>query len=103
MHEAVQTVLTFLGMAGLCLLLERVWPQDAAAPRWRSDSFTDVLYFALRVALSAGLALGTGLAGAALPDQGPSLVASLPFAVQLLAFLFLSDFIQYWAHLIMHR
>ncbi len=103
MNEAAQTVLTFVAMGGLCVLLERLWPQDPAAPRWRTDSLTDVLYFALRIALSAGLALATGLAGNSLPEQGPSWVATLPLAVQVVAVLFLSDFIQYWAHMAMHR
>ncbi|HKB02697.1 MAG TPA: sterol desaturase family protein [Gemmataceae bacterium] len=102
MTEAAQIVITFLGMAVLCVLLERVWPLEAGQ-NWRSDSFTDVLYLGLRIALSAGLALGTGFAGATLPDHGPSLVGSFPFVTQLVLFLFLSDFVQYWAHRLMHR
>ncbi len=102
MNEAVQIVLTFLAMAVLCGLLERVWPEDASTSGWRVDTYTDVLYFALRILLSAGLALVTALAGTTLPHHGSSAVGELPFAGQLILFLFLSDFIQYWMHRGMH-
>lgn len=102
MNESIQIVLTFLGMAALCGLLERVWPADRPVLRWRTDGFTDVLYFALRILLSAGLALTTSVAGTTLPDLGPSTVGALPFAVQLVLFLVLSDLIQYWTHRMMH-
>ena len=103
MFEVVQTVLTFVLMGSLCTLLERLWPQDPAAPKWRSDSMTDVLYFLLRILLSVMLAVATAIAGSTLPPKTPTAAGSLPFAVQLIAVLFLADFIQYWTHLAMHQ
>lgn len=104
MPEALQVVLTFAGMAALCAALERVWPFQPDAPRWRPDAGTDVWYNAIRVVLSAGLALATGAAGASLPGRGPSPVGSLglPLWAEVLAFLFLADLIQYWSHWVMH-
>jgi sterol desaturase/sphingolipid hydroxylase (fatty acid hydroxylase superfamily) len=103
MHPATQTILTFLLMGVLCAVLERLWPQEPDAPRWRNDSSTDVLYNLLRLFLSVMLALATGFAGTTLPAQASTLSDSLPFGVQLLVVLFLSDFIQYWIHLLMHH
>jgi len=103
MHDVIQIILTFLLMGAFCTLLERLWPHDPGAPAWRSDSFTDVLYFLLRIGLSLALALATAVAGRSLPAREPLPAGSLPFVVQLLAVLFLSDFIQYWAHLVMHQ
>lgn len=103
MNEIVQTVLTFVLMGGLCTLLERLWPHDPAAPRWRSDSATDVLYFLLRIALSVLLAVATAIVGGTLPATAPTGAGALPFWVQLVAVLFLSDFIQYWAHRALHQ
>ena len=103
MNEVVQTVLTFVLMGALCTLLERLWPQDPTAPRWRSDSWTDVFYFLLRIALSVMLAVATAIAGGSLPGKPASGVGALPFAVQLIAVLFLSDFIQYWTHRAFHQ
>lgn len=104
MADALQVVLTFAGMAALCALLERVWPFQEGAPRWRPDAGTDVWYNAIRVALSAGLAVATGAAGASLPDRGPSPVGrvGLPLWAEVVAFLFLADLIQYWCHWLMH-
>lgn len=101
MYELLQTTITFLVMGALCSLLERLWPYNVG--KWRPDTFTDVTYFAIRIALSASLAVATGVAGQSLPEREQSLIGSSPFAVQLVGYLFLSDFIQYWTHAIMHR
>lgn len=104
MAEVVQVVGTFAAMAALCTLLEKLWPLTPAAPRWRPGSRTDVWYNVIRVVLSAAAAVATGAAAATLPEHAapPAPVGRLPFAAQLVLFLFLSDLIQYWSHRWMH-
>ncbi len=103
MLDLAVTVGGFLVMGLLCLLLERVWPVDQDQPVWRADSMTDVLYFLLRIGLSAVLVLAMGLTGSHLPQQGKTIVGSQPIWLQVFQVMFLSDLIQYWSHRIMHE
>jgi sterol desaturase/sphingolipid hydroxylase (fatty acid hydroxylase superfamily) len=63
----------------------------------------DVIYFLIRIGLSALLVLMTALTGKALPRQEFSLVSHQPIWLQALEFLLLTDLITYWVHRLEHE
>jgi sterol desaturase/sphingolipid hydroxylase (fatty acid hydroxylase superfamily) len=102
MNDLLVAVAGFFIMGLLCSCLERLWPEDGSQPRWRSDSGTDVIYFAIRVALSGLLVLTTAKTGESLPDRA-GLVSGHPLWLQVIEFLMVSDLVAYWVHRIEHE
>jgi sterol desaturase/sphingolipid hydroxylase (fatty acid hydroxylase superfamily) len=103
MAELVPALACFLVMGALCAALESLWPEDRLQPRWRADSWTDVSYFLLRVALSIVLFVLMGCLAGKVSTQGRALVASQPLWFQVGAVLVLTDLLSYWVHRLMHR
>ena len=103
MGEVLQTVGAFGVMGALCWYLERLWPEDHFQPRWRRDSMTDVIYFSLRILLSAIVIGALAITGFNLPGKSETpTLGSQPLWLQATVVLFLSDLIFYWVHRIMH-
>jgi sterol desaturase/sphingolipid hydroxylase (fatty acid hydroxylase superfamily) len=102
MNDLVLSFGGFVAMGAVCTLLERLWPDRADQPAWRSDSWTDVGYFALRMLLSGVLVLITGLIGTSLPSRTPVLAGTWPFAWQVVCVLLLTDLLSYWVHRLHH-
>ena len=103
MGEVLQTVGAFGVMGALCWYLERLWPEDHFQPRWRRDSMTDVIYFSLRILLSAIVIGALAITGFNLPGKSETpTLGSQPLWLQAIVVLFLSDLIFYWVHRIMH-
>jgi sterol desaturase/sphingolipid hydroxylase (fatty acid hydroxylase superfamily) len=102
MNDLVLSFGGFVAMGAICTLLERLWPERADQPAWRTDSWTDVGYFTLRMALSGILVVITGLIGTSLPGRTPVLAGTWPFGLQLLCVLLLTDLLSYWVHRLHH-
>src|SRR5438477_96707 len=82
-----------LGLGGLLLVISLRAPGLFAVPELRGFQGSSWLRLALHVLLLAVLPL-TGIR---------AWVRSLPFAIQLLAIMFLTDLMQYWVHRAIHR
>jgi sterol desaturase/sphingolipid hydroxylase (fatty acid hydroxylase superfamily) len=102
MNDLVLSFGGFVAMGAVCTLLERLWPERDDQPAWRTDSWTDVGYFALRMLLSGILVVVTGLIGTSLPGRTPVLAGTWPFGLQLLCVLLLTDLLSYWVHRLHH-
>jgi sterol desaturase/sphingolipid hydroxylase (fatty acid hydroxylase superfamily) len=102
MNDLIVAVGGFVIMGLLCALLERLWPEDGTQPAWRADSGTDVIYFLIRVGLSAVLVLASAATGGSIPERaGP--VSSQPTWLQVIEFLLVTDLVSYWVHRIEHE
>lgn len=99
-----------LALSGLMLApLERLWPhirqQRLFRPEWQVD-LTYFLVSSMLVQVVAFVTFGPSrlvLAHSAGLDGVRVAIAGLPFAVQLLAIMLLTDLIQYWLHRAFHR
>ncbi len=100
--ELVITLIGFIAMGAACTLLERIWPADAAQPRWRSDSWIDAFYLGLRVFLSIALTLITVVTGRSLIAPADTFLTRQPVWLQAIEILLLSDLISYWVHRLLH-
>lgn len=103
MSEFFLTLAGFVAMGSLCIILEQLWPEVPEQPAWRKDSWIDVSYLLLRIALSALLAGGTGLIGVSLPARQTFLAGHLPLGLQVIAVLLLTDLLAYWVHRLLHH
>lgn len=106
-HSAVgRTLLPFAVLMVLFWVLESLWPEDQAQPRWRKDSLTDLCYWFLGygVRFFGGIAalIAIVLTARLLPRTGPDLVADQPLWTQTLEILLLGDLIEYWMHRFFH-
>ena len=100
--ELIITLTGFIAMGAACTLLERIWPADAAQPRWRSDSWIDAFYLGLRVFLSIALTLITVVTGRSLIAPADTFLTRQPVWLQAIEILLLSDLISYWVHRLLH-
>jgi sterol desaturase/sphingolipid hydroxylase (fatty acid hydroxylase superfamily) len=100
--ELVITLVGFVAMGALCTVLERVWPEDAAQARWRSDSWIDAFYTGLRISLTIAMTLITVLVGGSLPAPAEGALTRQPVWLQAIEILLLSDLISYWIHRLLH-
>jgi sterol desaturase/sphingolipid hydroxylase (fatty acid hydroxylase superfamily) len=103
MSELLLTLGGFVVMGLCCIWLERVWPENPQQQAWRLDSWIDVTYLALRIALSILLVGITLMVGGSLPERTPYLAGRLPFGLQLILVALLLDFFSYWVHRLHHH
>ncbi|MGH2363618.1 MAG: sterol desaturase family protein, partial [Chloroflexota bacterium] len=100
-------VIGFVVLAVAFSVLESLWPEVQEQPRWRKDSFTDLIYFFFngvitRFAAAALLAIAIGLTAHGIARSGASIVGGQPRAVQVLEVLLLGDLVGYWTHRAFH-
>jgi sterol desaturase/sphingolipid hydroxylase (fatty acid hydroxylase superfamily) len=100
-----------LGYALLFTLLETLWPAAAAQPRWRRDSYLDLLYSFLVPILAFPVYYlvlnGCVAAYKLLPPHGVvaqlhHFVAHQSLWVQIPAAIFVADLSGYWRHRLLH-
>ncbi len=88
--------------------LERLSPLRTEQPLFRAEWREDLFYylvssFMVQVLAFISFAPAKWLAAAAALAAVQQWVAGLPFLVQLVAIMFLTDFVQYWVHRAFHR
>lgn len=102
-------VIGFAILAALFWLLETLWPEDRAQPKWRSDSWTDVAYFfAINGIAGRGLATLLAIAGVVLgtrllPHSSGSLVSGQPAWQQSAEVVAIGVLVDYWGHRLFHQ
>ncbi len=108
------SAIAFFMFFGVFSLLSILWPDVRNQSPWRRDSLTDVVYWLFPPVVYSALhdaAVTTALVRWWHLDAtgierflrfGNPRVAGLPFAVQALLILFVSDFLQYWLHRMFH-
>jgi len=99
-----------MALSGLMFApIERLWPLHRAQRLFRSEWRVDLAYFlisSMLVQVVAFVTFGPSrlvMAGSAGLDGMRAWVGTLPFPVQLLAIMLLTDLIQYWLHRAFHR
>ncbi len=88
--------------------LERLSPLRAEQPLFRDEWREDIFYylvssFMVQVLAFVSFAPAKWVAAAAALSSVQQWVAGLPFVVQLVAIMFLTDLVQYWVHRAFHR
>lgn len=101
-------VLNLLFTGFLFVPLERLFPRRPDQPLFRDEWREDLFYYLVSSLLVQVLGFLTFLPAktllAATPAPGfRAWVAGLPFAVQFVVIMFLTDFVQYWLHRTFHR
>jgi sterol desaturase/sphingolipid hydroxylase (fatty acid hydroxylase superfamily) len=92
----------------LFIPLERLFPHRAEQPVFRTEWREDLFYYFLSSMLVQVLGFTTlapsnWLVGTGRFDALREWVGALPFVVQLLAIMVITDFVQYWLHRAFHR
>lgn len=99
--------LTLLVYTAVFVPLERLWPRHVDQPTFRAEWWTDMTWFlssALLVQLSTYLVLAPAeTMHFAVSPWLQQNVSDLPLAVQIVAAIFIADFVQYWVHYACHR
>ena len=88
--------------------MERISPLRAEQPLFRDEWREDLFYylvssFMVQVLAFVSFAPAKWVAAASALVSLQQWVAGLPFVVQLVAIMFLTDFVQYWVHRAFHR
>jgi len=88
--------------------MERISPLRAEQPLFRDEWREDIFYylvssFMVQVLAFVSFAPAKWVAAASALVSLQQWVAGLPFVVQLVAIMFLTDFVQYWVHRAFHR
>jgi len=101
-------LLNLIAYSAVFIPLERLFALHRDQPIFRSSWRTDLVYFGVSGLLVQVTTLLTLRPAMVLFDwaRHPALVAwirGLPFVVQFVAILFLSDFVQYWVHRTFHQ
>lgn len=107
MAGIVRVVVAFLILAALFWLIEAIWPEDRAQPKWRSDSFTDLIYWVFdgvvtKFMTTVVLVIAIVAATLTLPHSGLNWISAQPGWLQALEILVLGDLIGYWLHRLFH-
>ena len=89
-------------------MLEFIWPEDSAQPRWRTTSRTDLIYwffdaFVDRRLVGVGVFLVVLVLVLLRVPRANTLIGRQPLGLQAIEALLLGDFIGYWVHRAMHR
>jgi sterol desaturase/sphingolipid hydroxylase (fatty acid hydroxylase superfamily) len=108
MEGIVRVVFGFAIMAVLFWLIETIWPEDRNQPRWRSDSFTDLIYWIFdgivtKFITTVAVILAIITTALMIPRSSGGWVTSQPLWLQALEILVLGDLIGYWVHRLFHR
>jgi sterol desaturase/sphingolipid hydroxylase (fatty acid hydroxylase superfamily) len=101
-------VLNVLFTGFLFVPVERIFPQNPAQPLFRDQWREDLFYYLVSSMMVQILTFLTFLPAkslvALLPLQSArAWIGALPFVVQFIAIMFLTDFVQYWVHRAFHR
>lgn len=103
---AAQAVAGFVALAILFWVMESLWPEDRAQPKWRRDSLTDTLYwflgYGVRFLASILVLVALLVTIHLVPRTGVSAIGSQPAAAQTVEVILLGDLIGYWTHRIFH-
>lgn len=96
----------FTGM--LFIPIERIFPRDAEQGLFREEWREDLFYYlvsSMLVQILTVLAFAPAKTLTAITplDEVRQWVANLPFVVQFLAIMFLTDLVQYWVHRMFHQ
>ncbi|MGC4006485.1 MAG: sterol desaturase family protein [Pirellulales bacterium] len=96
----------FTGM--LFVPIERLFPHDPEQPLFREEWREDIFYYLVSSMLVqlltyVTLAPARTLTAVTSLDELRAWVAAMPFVVQFLAIMVLTDFVQYWVHRMFHR
>ena len=88
--------------------LERIFPQNETQPTFRGEWREDLFYYFLssmlvQIFAFTTLAPSNYLIATGRFDDLRQWVSNLPFIVQLIAIMALTDFVQYWVHRAFHR
>lgn len=103
----VRAVVAFLMLAALFWLIEAIWPEDRTQPKWRSDSFTDLIYWVFdgivtKFVTTVVVVIAIVVATLTLPHSEFSWISAQPAWLQALEILVLGDLIGYWVHRLFH-
>ncbi|MEO8351449.1 MAG: sterol desaturase family protein [Chthoniobacteraceae bacterium] len=101
-------VLNVLFTGFLFVPVERLFPQNREQALFREEWREDIFYYLVSSMMVQVLTFLTflpahTLLGFATLTSTRAWVAGLPFLVQLIAIMFLTDFVQYWVHRAFHR
>jgi len=101
-------VLRVLFTGLLFIPLERIFAQRSEQHVFREEWREDLFYYLVSSLLVQVLTILTFLPAKSILDIVPmtelrAWVVTLPFAVQFIAIMFLTDFVQYWVHRAFHR
>jgi sterol desaturase/sphingolipid hydroxylase (fatty acid hydroxylase superfamily) len=88
--------------------LERLFPQVSPQPVFRDEWREDLLYYfvssmLVQILTFTTLAPSNWLVGTGRFDDVRQWIGALPFVVQLICIMALTDFVQYWVHRAFHR
>ena len=107
LHQALTAVIGFAVLFGLFALLETLFPEDRAQPRWRRGSWLDTAWWFAGYAARAlaGLAAVVLIVVIArfVPHPIIPAVSGQPEWLQFIEVLLITDLVAYWVHRGMHR
>ncbi len=102
-----QALIGFLLLAGLFWVMESLWPEQRHQPKWRRDSFTDMLYWFAGYGIRAVASFLTLVVIVAvvifIPHTGIPAIASQPGWLQVIEVIVIGDVLGYWSHRIFHK
>lgn len=101
-------VLNVLFTGLLFIPVERIFPHDPEQALFREEWREDIFYYLIssmmvQILTAVTFAPAKTLVAITSLDEVRAWVAALPFVVQFLAIMFLTDFVQYWVHRTFHQ
>lgn len=107
LHQAIGAVVGFVVLFALFALLETIFPEDAAQPRWRRGSLLDTAWW-FGGYVTRGLAAVVTVAAIVViarfvPHPNIPAISQQPGWLQFAEVLVITDFVAYWIHRGMHR